>query len=134
MLSPVFAQAGCVQSELAGTWYTYSMSVDSSGSFAPQTNRCKVRINSSGSVVASKSSCIARSWPGLINVNVTGGSINVGSGCNLSGTLNIYSPEGGSGTIKLQYGTVASDQKTISLVAYDASNPAYITHLTGVKR
>lgn len=133
MLSPVLVFAECIPSQLAGTWYTYSMSVDSDGSFAPQTNRCKVRINSAGSIVASKSSCKVRSWPGLVNVNVTGGSIFVNSKCNLSGSIKISGPEGSS-TIKLEYGTVAKDNNTLSLISYDAGDRSYITHLTGVKR
>ena len=133
MLSPVLVYAECIPSELAGTWFTYSMSVDSGGSFAPQTNRCKVKINSAGNIVATKSSCKVRSRTGLINVNVTGGSIIVNSKCSLSGSIKISGPAGSS-TIKLEYGTVAKDNKTLSLVAYDAGDRSYITHLTGVKR
>ena len=134
ILSPIMAQAGCVQSELAGTWYTYSMSADSYGSSAPQANRCKVRINSSGSIVASKSSCKIRSFLGLIDANITGGTVKVSSGCTLSGSIRLFSSFAGSDTIKLEYGTVAKDKKTFSLIAYDSGQPSYITHLTGVKK
>ena len=133
MLSPILAYAGCSQSDLAGTWDTYSMSVDSSGLLSPQTDYCKVRINSSGSIVASKSSCKVRSWPGLLNGNIAGGSIKVNSSCKLKGSVTIIGTDV-QAIIKLEYGTAAKDKRTFSLVGYDTINPTYITHLTGVKR
>ena len=134
ILSPISAKASCSQADLKGTWYTYSMSADSYGVSAPQTNRCKVVFNSSGSIVASKSSCKLRSYPGLINVNIKGGTIKVNSGCNLSGSVRIFSSFAGSGNIKLEYGTVAKDKRTFSVVGYDTSSPSYITQLNGVKK
>lgn len=133
LLLPILAHAGCEQSDLQGVWYTYGMSVDSLDSFAPQTNRCKVKLNSSGSVVASKSSCKVRSWPGLINVNITGGSIKVSSSCSLSGSVKVDGIQGPN-TIKLEYGSAATDKRTFSFVAYSGNDPSYITHMTGVKR
>ena len=133
-LSMVFssqAYAGCQQNDLAGTWYSYSMSVDSSGiSYAPLTYRCKVKLNSSGNVVASKSSCTVRGWEGKGNVNVTGGKIKVSSSCGVSGSIS----QGALGTVKIESGTLAKDKYTFSAVAYDAEFPAYITHLNAVKK
>ena len=83
------AQAKCNQDDLAGRWHSYSMSVDSSGTtYAPLTYRCKVKLDSSGSVVASKSSCTVRGWEGKSNVDVTGGKITVSSGCAIRGSIS----------------------------------------------
>jgi len=133
MLSPIMAHAGCSQIDMTGTWYAYSMSVDSAGYYYPQTNECKVKLNSSGSIVASKSSCKMRTATGLVNVNITGGSVKASSNCKLSGSMKISSIYG-TDTIKLEFGRVAKDKRTVSLVSYDTSDPTYITHMTAVKR
>ena len=52
-LFPLYADAGCSQGDMTGTWYTYSSSDDSAGGFYPHTNRCKVKLNSSGNIVPS---------------------------------------------------------------------------------
>ena len=43
MFSPLATQAGCVQSDLDGTWYAYAATM----------MRCKIDVNSSGSIVSS---------------------------------------------------------------------------------
>ena len=133
MLSPVLVHAGCSQSDMTGTWYAYSMSADSAGYYYPQTNQCKVKISSSGSIVASKSSCKMRSITGLVAVNITGGSIKVNSSCKLSGSMKISSVYGND-TIKLEFGSAAKDKRTLSLVGYDVDDPTYISYLSAVKQ
>ena len=131
MFSPLLAYAGCSQADLAGTWITYALSIDSSGlAYYPQTNRCKVKINSSGSIVTSKSSCFVRNWIGTNYVNITGGKVSVSSNCNLSGSIII----GVLDEIIIDYGTLSKDKHTFSLIGFNEAYQDYITHLNGVKK
>ena len=133
MLSPILAHAGCSQSDLAGTWYAYSMSADALGSFPPATIDCKVKINSSGSIVASKSSCNMRDYSDPVNSPVSGGNMKVTSGCNLSGTLKLDTPVGRQ-TLKIGRGTLSKDKVTLFAVGYVKEYPSSIAHLTAAKK
>ena len=131
LLNPILAHAGCSQSDLTGAWYTYSMSVDSSGRIASRAYRCKVKVNSSGSIVSSKSSCIFRDWGGQFSVGINGGSIRTNTKCNLDGVVFLSS---GIGAIDMDHGTLAKDKRTFYLTAHDRDRLGYITHITAVKR
>ena len=131
IFSPILVQAGCNQSDLTGAWYSYSMSVDSVGSYAARSYRCKVKINSSGSIVASKSTCILRDYTGQFKVGVAGGSINADSKCNLSGAVKLSS---GLGFVDMDHGKLAKDKNTFAVTTHDRDRPGYITHLTAVKQ
>ena len=106
------------------------MSVDSSGYSSARTFNCKVKVNSSGSIVGSKSSCILRDWSGQISVGINGGSISKDSKCNLNGVVFLSA---GLGAIDMDCGKLAKDKRTFSLTAHDRDHPSYITHLTAVK-
>jgi hypothetical protein len=109
------------------------MSVDSYAVYASQTNRCKIKLNSTGNIVASKSSCKLRDYSGVFSVPVTGGNIKVKSNCSLNGNIKLITPDGIS-TVVMEYGTAAKDRHTFSVVGYDNNNPDLITHLHAVKR
>ena len=131
VFSPLLVYAGCGQSDLTGTWITYALSVDSSGlAYSPQTNRCKVKINSSGSIVTSKSGCFIRNWTGINYVNITGGKFSVSSSCKLSGSIVL----GVLDEIIIDYGTLSKDKHTFSLIGFNEAYQDYITHLNGVKK
>ena len=133
ILSPILVHAGCVQGDLKGTWYTHSMSIDSAFIYAPQVSRCKIKINTSGTIVASSSSCKARTYDGLHSGNVTGGKIDVSSKCSLSGSMKAYS-SGSTARSKIEYGKLSKDKTTFSAIGYSADNPDWIYHLSGVKQ
>lgn len=133
LLAPFTANAGCKQGDMTGTWYSYSMSDDSAGFLFPHTNYCKVKINSSGSIVASKSTCKTRISSGLITTNVTGGKLKVNSSCSLSGNINL-SNAFGTDKIIVEYGTLASDKKTLSSVLYSDNDNTFVTSLNAVKK
>ena len=133
IFSQQLAQAACSQPEMEGTWYTYSMSVDSYAVYASRTNRCKIKLNSTGSIVASKSSCRLRDYSGVFTVPVAGGNIKVKSTCSLNGNIKLITPDGIS-TVVMDYGTAAKDKQAFSVVGYDNNNPDFITHLNAVKR
>ena len=133
MLSPILAYAGCSQSDLTGTWYAYSMSADALGASPPATINCKVKLNSSGSIVASKSSCKMRDFSDPVKIPVSGGNMKVTSGCNLSGTLKLDTPVGPQ-TLKIGHGTLAKDKVTLFAVGYVKEYPSSIAHLTAAKK
>ena len=134
MLTPMIIHAACVQSDLKGTWITYSVGVDTSGSLLPNTNRCKIRINSSGSIVASKSFCNMRISSGILDFDITGGGMKVKSSCDFNGTIKVNTGSRGIISIKLQYGTLASDKRTFSAVLYDTTDISFASHMTAVKK
>ena len=133
IFSQQLAQAACSQPELAGTWYTYSMSVDSYAVYASRTNRCKIKLNSTGSIVASKSSCKLRDYSGVFTVPVAGGDIKVKSNCSLNGNIKLITPDGIS-TVVMDYGRSAKEKQAFSVVVYDNHIPDFISHLIAVKR
>ena len=106
VLSPEFSHAGCVQSELAGTWYTY----------APAMLRCKIKVNSSGTIVASKSKCSLRDETGRYSGNVSGGNMSVTSGCKVTGKMTVCGD--GCEKIKIEHGRLERDKNMIILEAY----------------
>ena len=106
MLSPVSVQAECVQSELAGTWYIY----------APAMLRCKVKVNSSGTIVASKSKCSFRDETGRYSGNIAGGNMSISSGCKVTGKMKVCGD--GCESIKIEHGRLERDKNMIILEAY----------------
>ena len=134
MLSPVLAHAGCVQSDMGGTWHTYGLIIATAPSGDAASTSCKIKINSSGSIVASKSSCKDRSSFGTqYSYDVLGGKITVNSKCNLSGKVrsddSVFLDK-----MILDHGMLAQDLKTFSLVAHYEGRPDIVIHLNGVKR
>ena len=109
------------------------MSVDSYAVYASRTDRCKIKLNSTGSIVASKSSCKLIDYSGVFTVPVAGGNIVVKSNCSLNGNIKLITP-GGLSTVVMKYGTAAKDMHTFSVVGFDNNNPDFINHLTAVKR
>ena len=139
-LSPVLVQAACSQSDLKGTWFTYSLSVDSfvtedhSLTVSSMTNRCKVKVSSSGDIVASKSSCKFRDQVGKDPLNITSGDIKVNPKCKLKGSITMELFGTSSITLILESGALAKDKTTFSAVGYSEVEPDVITHMTAVKQ
>ena len=140
LLSPVLVQAACSQSDLKGTWFTYSLSVDSfvtgdpSLTVSSMTNRCKVKVSSSGDIVASKSSCKFRDQVGKDPLNITSGEIKVNPRCKLNGSITMELIGTSSITLILESGALAKDKTTFSAVGYSEVEPDVITHMTAVKQ
>ena len=124
--------AACIQADYAGTWYSYDMVVDTAGAISPQVNRCKFKVNTSGDIVASKSSCKSRNSSGTFVTDVTGGNVQVGSKCGLRGSID-FSAFGTPFTSVIEHGRVSKDKITTSIVGY-IQGTSIISHATGVKR
>lgn len=131
VISSTATQAACVQSDFAGTWYTYTMSVDTTGVISPQVDRCKFKVNSSGSIVASKSSCKSRNSSGTFVTDVTGGNVKVSSKCKLSGSVDFFAL-GVPFTNVLEDGRLSKDKITSSMIGYTLGT-GIIMHATAVK-
>ena len=131
MLSYTTGQAACVQSDYAGTWYSYGIAEDTAGVISPQINECKFKVNTSGVIVASKSSCNSRNSSGKFVTDVTGGTVKVGSKCGFSGSINFYAF--GTPFTSVIKGRVSKDKITTSAVGY-IQGSSIISHDTGVKR
>jgi len=123
MLTPVFSHAGCVQSDLEGTWYTYAAAM----------LRCKIKVNSSGSIVASKSVCSIRDETGRYSMNVTGGNISTSKGCLLSGKMRVC--EDGCVNLKIEHGRLERDKNMVILETYiPAIDPTGTMSFVGAKK
>ena len=135
MLLPMMAQAGCNEDDLKGDWKTYSMSVDSIGSFPSATTSCTLRLKASGKIdtESKKTKCFERDYQGLVRVKVAGGSFYVKTTCHVGGRLKLDTTLGRQ-TIEVDFGHLAKDKDTFSAIGYVVEAPTVITHVTGVRK
>jgi hypothetical protein len=122
MFAPEFAHAGCVQMEMEGTWYT----------FAPAMMRCKVNVNSSGSIVASKSSCSIRDETGVYSLNIGGGHLDISSACKIEGKIRLC--EARCTGFKIENGRLERDKNIVVLQGYPSIDPGASMALVGIKK
>jgi len=122
MFFPVYVHAGCVQGDLEGTWYT----------FAPAMMRCKVNVNSSGSIVASKSTCSIRDETGVFKLNVGGGSLEISSACKVVGKMRLCDAR--CTGFKIENGRLERDKNIVVLQGYPVIDPSGSMSLVGVKK
>jgi hypothetical protein len=126
-------EAACIQDNLRGTWYLYGVSADTFSGFFDEWDRCKVRIGSTGNVLARRSSCLFRDSAGKGSVNIAGGSLIIKSGCNFSGNIKVC--EGGQcGTVKVEHGHLDRGKSVMSLVGYEVGDADQVFSLTGIKQ
>jgi len=133
MFLPLMAQGACETSDLAGTWTTFAISVDSIGSYPSATTSCTLRLKSTGKINTDRSKCYERDYQGLVKVAVAGGSFYVKDSCHLGGKLKMDTTFGRQ-TFEVDFGTLAKTKKTFSAVGYIVEAPSIVTHVTGVKR
>lgn len=123
MLSPVVTHAECAQSDIAGTWYIY----------APAMLRCKIKVNSSGSIVASRSKCSFRDETGRYTMNLSGGNVSISSGCNITGKMTVCEDE--CVNLKIEHGRLERDKNMVILETYlPAIDPTGTMSFVGAKR
>lgn len=103
---PVFANAGCIQSDLAGTWYAY----------AGAMVHCKIKVNSSGSIVASKSKCSMRDETGRYSMNIGGGNFGITNACIVTGKIKLC--EASCVDLKIEHGILERDKNMVILEGY----------------
>ena len=122
MLSPLATQAGCVQSDLDGTWYAYAATM----------MRCKIDVNSSGSIVSSKSSCSMRDETGRFSLDVGGGNLGISNACLMKGKMKICDAR--CVGFKIEHGRLERDKNMLILEGYFAVEPDVTITLVGVKK
>ena len=121
-LKPVFAHADCAQSDLTGTWYAY----------AGAMLRCKVKVNSSGSIVASKSSCRFNDETGQYSASASG-KMDISDHCLISGKITVC--DAGCANLKIEHGRIERDKNMFVLeVNAPAYDPTTSISLVGVKK
>jgi len=122
MLPPVFAHAGCTQNDLEGTWYAYAAAM----------LRCKIKVNSSGSIVASKSLCKFRDETGQYPASASG-NIGISDRCMISGKITVC--DAGCANLKIEHGRLERDKNMFVLeVNAPAYDPTTSISLVGVKK
>lgn len=126
-------QAACRTSELAGTWYAMGISGNVVGSYFDISNRCKITINTTGSIVASSSSCTYYDWTGAGTSNITGGRLTVNSSCAVNGTIDICEPDGCT-SIRVQFAQMQRDKTAFPLQGFSTSDRGFRYNLHFVKR
>lgn len=122
MLSPFPAYSGCVQSDLQGTWYAYAAAM----------MRCKIKVNSSGSIVASNSKCVVRDETGRYSLNIGGGNLGVSNACVVKGKIKLC--EAGCTGFIIEHGMLERDKNMVILEGYAAADPAASLSLVGAKK
>ena len=134
MFLPMIAQADCNEDDLKGDWTTFSMAVDSLGSFPSATTSCTLRLKANGKINTDKGSkCFERDYQGLVKVPVAGGSFYVKKSCHVGGRIKLDTTLGRQ-TIEVDFGTLAKDKNTFSAIGYVVEAPTVITHVTGVRK
>lgn len=134
MLIPVAVQASCEQGDLTGVWMTYGISIDTYFSNSDETDRCKIKVNSSGTIVATASYCIFRDQKGKYRVDVAGGSVLVASNCRVTGTVDLCYLDACSFGLTIEHGTLSQDKNVISMLGYSRNDNDVVFSFTGVKR
>ena len=126
--------AACVQGDLAGTWYFNGVTGDTFAGQFWETDFCKVRVNSVGTIVKSKSQCQYRDYTGKQSYDITGGSLVISSSCKITGKIKY--DFGGGLTTNFNIDAARLDKgKTVITIAGRASiDPDIVSFFTGVKK
>lgn len=133
LLSAGGAQAACSQADLTGTWYAVGVGGNvGSGSF-DEIDRCKIRISSTGAVIATGSSCSHRYWAGTAASNITGGSIKVASSCVVTGSLRFCNSNGCSTGI-IQYAQMERGKTAFAMAGYLSGSPQDVAFWEVIKQ
>ena len=122
MLSPMPAYSGCIQSDLEGVWYAYAAAM----------MHCKIKVNSSGSIVASKSKCTVRDETGRFSLNIGGGNLGVSNTCVVTGKIRLC--EARCTGFIIEHGMLERDKNMVILKGYPNADPAESLTLVGAKK
>ncbi len=133
LLSPILVQASCESNNIPGTWMTYGVSGDTSTGEFSSTDRCKIKVNSSGNIVSSSSSCKYRDSSGAHKLDVDKGTIEVNSNCVVTGYMRLCK-ENDCARLIIDYGTLSMEHNVFSIVGYSKLDPDFVFSFTGIKR
>jgi hypothetical protein len=133
MCLPTNVLAACYQSNMTGTWFTYGVSGDTYYGAMTETDRCKIRINSTGTIIGKGSSCIWRDYVGTHTLNIAGGSLKVDKYCKVTGRVK-FCDSGLCAYMRIQFARMARDKNTISMLGYLEVEPDLVAFYEAVKR
>lgn len=133
VFSSLPAEAACTQADATGTWHVMGFSVDSNLG-GVEWDRCKIRASSTGSIVASASSCVFRYSGGKYSANVSSGSIRVGAACNVSGSVRVCISGSGCVSLRIEYGQLDRGKTVMSFVGNIVESPSSLYSFTGIKQ
>jgi hypothetical protein len=125
ILLPVQVHAECIQTDLKGVWYAYGISMG-------EIDRCKIKVNSSGSIVGSKSKCSARDATGRFSLNIGGGNMYVSDTCVVTGKITFC--EGACVSSKIEHGMLERDKNVVTAEGYLIPDPAAVFSFVGIKK
>lgn len=127
------AYGACSQADVTGTWYTTGVSGDSYYGEMAEWDRCKIRVGSTGSIIASGSLCTYRDSYGKFNLSVGGGGLRVGAACNVYGSIQVCS-SGVCITYIIEHGQLDRGKTVMSFVGYSRADPDVIFSQTAIKQ
>jgi len=133
LLFPMLAQASCDPSDMPGTWMIYGVSGDTFYGEMDSTDRCKIKVNASGKIVGSASSCKYRDSDGIHKLDVAKGVMEVSNSCVVTGYIRLC--EGGDcAKLIIEHGTLSTEKNVFSIVGFAQPDPDYVFSYTGIKR
>lgn len=127
------AGAACVQTDLTGTWHAVGAFGNANLDGFEEYIRCKIVLNSAGTVVISQSTCRGRDNVGSFTVTFAGGSVRVSSACAITGNL-VY--EAGATDLRqvIEFGQMARDKNIFTFATYQNTNNDLLGLFTAVKQ
>ncbi|MBI5460760.1 MAG: hypothetical protein HY941_01065 [Gammaproteobacteria bacterium] len=127
------ASAACTQADLAGTWYAIGVGGDVNAGTFDEIDRCKVRVGSTGGVIATGSSCSFRGGSGTDTSNITGGSLALSSSCAVTGSIRFCNAYG-CASIRIQYAQMERGKDAFAMAGYITSSPSDVGFLQVIKQ
>ena len=118
MLTMGQASATCAATDVAGTWYVHGAVVDYTSTFGDDWLRCKLVVNSSGTVSTSLSQCFFAGAAGTPDtVAVTAGALHVSTACAISSSSLTTS----IGKVVVKFGQMDKSHNSFTAVGYQSN-------------
>ena len=125
--------ATCSQGNLKGTWYLNGITADTSDGIFWETDFCKIKVNSKGTIVKSGSSCKFRDAEGKGNLGVKGGNFALNSSCAITGKIK-YCVDDFCANFKIDAGRLDKGKTVLTLVGRIDLDPDTVSYFTGIKK
>ena len=124
--------AACEQSNLTGTWFFNGLSGDLLLNDW-ETDFCKIKVNSTGTILNSGSQCKFRTTDGKDSIDVQGGNLAIRSNCSIKGKITVCD-SGFCGNLVIDNARLDKGKTVITLVGRASFDPDVVVFYTGVKR
>lgn len=133
LISVGCAHAVCSQADLTGTWYAIGIGGNVGSGSLDEIDRCKIRVSSTGAIIASGSSCSYRVWNGTGTSNITGGSVRISSSCAVTGNARFCNSYG-CATMLIQYAQMERNKTAFAMAGYIWGSPQEVGFMEFVKQ